>query len=242
MKCPNCGGQIKTNMNFCPFCGKKVFEEGEEFLVKITCQGQRDDERNTMKIFVDDEKLYEVKPGETICFSAKAGFHSLKFRHKIRSKIIQIQLNSNYVIRTFYNSLTSLIETSVQGIEDMDDPDNKAEFENICISEPVLTSENKKWDISNIDNDGPDYEIKASSGFKEGILSLFAERCEFRSDSDMKVDVTEYKNVLKISKKMGSIAFECGGKIHKVYSIPKDSYNEVLSYLTNHVEAINADS
>ena len=241
MKCPNCGGILKTNMNFCPFCGKKVFEDGKEFLIKISCQGHRDDDKSVMKVFVDDEKLYEVRPGEVICFSAKAGYHTLKFRHKIRTKRIQIQLLSNYVIKVNYNSLTSLIETSVSGIDDMTDPDNQAEFEDIFISEPVLTSDNKKWEISNIDKDGPDYEIKASSGFKEGTLSLFAERCEFKCEADFKVDITEYKNVLKISRKMGSIDFECAGKIHKVYSIPKDSYNEVMAYLTNHLEAINAD-
>ena len=242
MKCPKCGGLIKDHMNFCPFCGKKVFEEGLEYLVKISCLGQRDDERSTMKVFVDDDKLYEVKPGETICFAAKAGFHTLKFRHKIRNKMIQIQLSSNYAIKTYFNSLTGLIETSVMGFDDAESPESKAEFDDVEISDPVLTSDNKKWEISNIDNDGPDYEIKASSGFKEGTLSLFAERCEFRSDSDMKIDVTEYKNVIKITRKMGSIAFECAGKIHKVYSIPKDTYNEVLAYLTNHVEAIKADS
>ncbi|WP_026516627.1 zinc ribbon domain-containing protein [Butyrivibrio sp. MC2021] len=241
MKCPKCGGLIKEKMNFCPFCGKKVFEQGLEYLVKITCLGQRDEERSAMKIFVDDDKLYEVKPGETICFAAKSGYHTFKFRHKIRNKTIQIQLLSNYIIKTYYNTLTGLIETNVTGIDDMEDPEAKAEFDDITLTDPVLTSENRKWEITSIDNDGPDYEIKASSGFKEGTLSLFAERCEFRSDNDMKIDVTEYKNVIKITKKLGSVAFECGGKIHKVYSIPKDTYNEVLAYLTNHIEAINAD-
>lgn len=241
MKCPKCGARLKSNMNFCPFCGGKMFEQGTEYLIKISCQGPRDDEKTVMKVFLDDEKLYEVKPGESICFSAKAGYHVIKFRHKIRSKTIQLQLQSNFLIKTYYNTITGLIETNVNGIEDMADPDNKKTFAGEPLSEPVLTKANKKWEITSIDKDGPDYEIKASSGFKEGTLYLFAERCEFKCESDFKVDVTEYKNVLKVTRKLGSVAFECAGKIHKVYSIPKESYNEIMAYLTNHVEAIKTD-
>ncbi len=238
MRCSNCGEMISDRANFCPICGKKATPDAGEYLVKIACQGQRDDENNVMRVFLDDNKLYEVKPGESICFSAGAGFHNLKFRYKIRSKPIQIFLSSNYLIKVYYNPLTGLIETAVTSVSDMDDSEAEDEFKDTFINEPVVSSDEKNWAVSDIDKDRPEYEVLATSGFKEGVLSIFGERCEFKCKSTPKAEIIYYKNVRAIKRRMGTITLECEGKIHKVYSIPKDSYNEIMVYLTNHIEAL----
>lgn len=243
MNCPKCKRQLTGNNNagiyFCPFCGKKLFEEGKEYIITITCIGQRGGDNAVMMVFVDDKELYEVKPGESICFPASAGFHNIKFRHKIRNKTIQVLLSSNFLIKTTFNSLTGLIETTVS---EQDDNEAGIGADNVAADKvvPVMVAENSKAFDVLLGDDDPEFEIKATSGFKEGVLRLYSERCEFTADNELKKDVVSYKNICEVRKKMGSIDILCDGNVHKVYSIPKDIYNDVLAFLTNRVEASKA--
>ena len=56
--------------------------------------------------------------------------------------------------------------------------------------------------------------------------------------SDMAKEVVDYKNVISVKKKMGTIDILCDGNVHKIYSIPKDIYNEVMSFLSNRIEDV----
>ena len=54
--------------------------------------------------------------------------------------------------------------------------------------------------IGEAELDDPEYEINATSGFKEGILRLYAERLEFSSEKDFKKEIIQYimkKDVIK---------------------------------------------
>ncbi|WP_026652559.1 zinc ribbon domain-containing protein [Butyrivibrio proteoclasticus] len=240
MNCPNCNKQlnnnIKDNVNFCPFCGAKLFEAGKDYLITIACAGQRHSVAHDMMVFVDDSELYKVKPGESICFSARAGFHNLKFRHNIRNKSIQLLLSSDYDIKANYNTLTGLIETNVTKVDPKDVP--AAGRGQVKLTKPEMVSQNggKDFDVL-LGEDEPEIEIRATSGFKEGILRLYSERLEFTSDTQLKKEVVLYKTVSDVRKKMGSVDIQCEGNVHKIYSIPKDSYNEVIAFLTNRIEA-----
>ena len=104
---------------------------------------------------------------------------------------------------------------------------------------PVMESEDgtRSFDVI-LGEDDPDYEIKVTSGLREGTLRLYSERCEFSIEGNFKNEITSYKDVAEVKKKMGSIDIVCDGNVHKVYSIPKDTYNEVLAYLTNRISAV----
>ena len=235
MNCHSCNSvlpdNINTKINFCPVCGGKLFEAGKEFLVEVACTGQRSLNGGTMMLFVDESVLYEINPGEKIYFTASAGFHSLKFRHKIRNKTIQILLASDFSIKVNYNTLSSLIETSVS---EVDEDDRDAVFGNARITKPVMVSADGQRGLDvMLGDDEPEYEIKVSSGLKEGILKIYSERLEFTEQGDFKKDVVKYKDVVAVRKKLGSIDIQCAGNVHKVYSIPKDIYNEVMAFLTN---------
>ncbi|WP_029232499.1 zinc ribbon domain-containing protein [Butyrivibrio sp. VCB2006] len=241
MICPNCKNVLPDKMsdkvNFCPICGGKLYVDGEEYLIEIFCMGQRNLDGGSIMIFLDETVLYQVNPGEKIYIKVKSGFHSLKFRYKIRNKVIQVLIANNYSIRVSYNSLSGLIETS---INEVDETQYDAIFSNIQISKPDMVSENGKrgFDIM-LGEDDPEYEIAASSGFRQGILRLYAERLEFSSEKDFKNEIVQYKDVVAIKKKMGSLDIECVGNVHKVYSIPKDIYNEALAFLNNRISVLN---
>ncbi|MCR5403698.1 MAG: zinc ribbon domain-containing protein [Butyrivibrio sp.] len=243
MICPKCGKLLPDNINsimtFCPVCGEKLFELGRKYLIEIHCSGQRDDENTSMLVFVDDKHLYEVKPGDSICFAVEAGVHSLKFRYKIRSKTITVLATSSYAINTFYNTLSGLIETIVKVVDDSEDGLNAEKLAETELTAPVMISEDgrKSFDIL-MGEDEPEYVIKATSGFKTGILRLFTERMEFSSSADIRKDITYYKDVAGVKKKMGAIDVQCEGNVHKVYSIPKDIYNEVMAYLNNKISEV----
>lgn len=235
MNCPNCNhilpDNISNKINFCPFCGGKLYEDGKEFLMEISCTGQRHLDGGAVMLFLDDTTLYEIQPGDKIVISVRAGFHTLKFRHKIRNKTIQVLVSNNYAIRAYYNSLSGLIETSVS---EVDEKQYNQIFANAKLAKPsMVTTEGQKGLDVMLGEDDPEYEVAASSGFKEGILRIFAERCEFESEKDFKKEIVQYKDVVAIKKKMGSLDIQCAGNVHKVYSIPKDIYNEVLVFLTN---------
>ena len=235
MYCHNCNNvlpdNINTKINFCPICGGKLFEDGKEFLVEVVCNGQRNLSGGTMMLFVDESIFYEVSPGEKIYFTAKAGFHTLKFRHKIRNKTIQILLTSDFSIKVYFNTLSGLIETSVS---EVDEKDRIAVFGGVTMTKPVMVSEDGQRGIDiMLGEDEPEYEINVTSGLKEGILRIYSERLEFTEQGDFKKDIVQYKDVVAVRKKLGSIDVQCAGNVHKVYSIPKDIYNEVMAFLTN---------
>lgn len=242
MNCPNCKKALPDDMlsklNFCPLCGGKLYEAGKEYLIQVTCTGQRSFDGSTMLLFVDDTELYDLKPGEDIYFSARAGFHTLKFRHKIRDKVIQILLSANYSIKAYYNSLSGLIETSVS---EVDENNYALVFGGAEMTEPsmVSTDGQKGFDIL-LGEDDPEYELRVTSGLKEGILRLYSERGEFSSQKDFKKEVFFYKDIVDVKKKMGSIDLVFTGNVHKIYSIPKDTYNEILAFLTNRIEDARA--
>lgn len=241
MNCPKCNHILPENIskkiNFCPFCGEKLFEDGKDFMVEISCTGQRNLDGGIIMLFLDDTTLYEIQPGDRIFITLRAGFHNLKFRHKIRNKAINLLVSNNYSIRAYYNSLSGLIETTVS---EVDDKLYASVFSNARIAKPTMvTNQGEKGLDILLGEDEPEYEINATSGFKEGILRIYAERCEFSSEKDFNKEVVQYKDVVAIKKKMGSLDIQCAGNVHKVYSIPKDIYNEVLAFLTNRVGARN---
>ena len=202
----------------------------------IQCSGQRDGENTQMIVFLDDTFMYEVKPGESICFMVDAGFHSLKFRRGIRSKAISLIADSGYIVRSYFNTLSGLIETSILRVDDTLPSPELKELTEARLVKPVMVSENgaKGFDIV-LGEDDPEYEIKCSSGFDNGVLRLYAKRFEFSSDKQLKKEIVQYDNIVSVNKKIGSIDIVCTGNVHKVYSIPKDIYNETIAYLTNRV-------
>ncbi|MBQ3798642.1 MAG: hypothetical protein II842_20580 [Butyrivibrio sp.] len=237
MNCPNCKrvipDNVNTKINFCSFCGGRLFEDDKDYLVEVVCTGQRNLSGGTMMLFLDETTYYEIEPGNRIIFAAKAGFHTLKFRHKIRNKVIHILLSSDFSIKVYFNSLSGLIETIVT---EVDENQRDKIFLNAQITQPVMVSNDgqRGFDIM-LGEDEPEYEINVTSGLKEGILRLYAERVEFSSKKDFKKEVVQYRDVVEVRKRMGSIDLICAGNVHKVYSIPKDIYNEVMAFLTNRI-------
>ena len=244
MNCPKCGKSLPNTLNmkitFCPICGERLFEAGKKYLVEIQCVGQRTGE-GTMKMFVDDKQLYELTPGENICILLDAGFHTLKFRHKIRDKVIDILANSSYVVKAYYNTLSGLIETNIMKVDDSEEGANVAAIGADQLAVPVMEAEDgtRAFDVV-LGEDDPDYEIKVTTGLKEGMLKIYSERCEFSTEGNFKKEIINYKDVAEVKKKMGSIDIVCDGNVHKVYSIPKDIYNEVLAYLTIRISEVRS--
>ncbi len=227
-------------LKFCPFCGEPLFQAGKHYLIEVQCSGQRDDNGTVMMVFVDERQLFEGRPGEIISFTVSSGFHILKFRHKIRNKQISLLVNANYEIRASYNTISGLIETTVNRVQGTAGGMDAIAIANSNLSVPVMVADEgqKSFDVL-LGEDDPEYEIMVSSGLQEGVLKIFSERCEFTPQGKLKKETTQYKEVLAVRKKMGSIDMLCEGNVHKVYSIPKDIYNEVLAFLNNRIEAVN---
>ena len=82
MNCPKCNhilpDNISNKINFCPFCGGKLFEDDKDFMIEITCTGQRNLAGGVIMLFLDDTTLYEIQPGENIYITVRAGFHTMK--------------------------------------------------------------------------------------------------------------------------------------------------------------------
>ena len=245
MNCPKCGKRLPNDLNmkitFCPICGERLFEAGKKYLIEVQCAGTRSADGATTKMFVDDRQLYELIPGENICVLVDAGFHTFKFRHNIRNKSIELLVNSGYVVKTYYNILSGLIETNVSKVKNSVEGVNLKEINEMHLAVPVMETDGdqKAFDIM-LGEDDPDYEMKVTTGFLEGTLKIFSERIEFLTEGSYKKEVIYYKDVLEVKKKMGSIDVVCEGNVHKVYSIPKDTYNEVLAYLTNRISAVRS--
>ncbi len=237
MNCPKCKGIIPDNgpeqLNYCPFCGVKLFDTDNEYLIEVTNIGHRNLDR-AMILLVDEIAIYELRPEESIYFSIKGGYHVLKFRYDIRSKPIQIMVSSNYTIRVNYNSLSSLIETAVSAI---DNESFKDMIKNSRRAVPVLDAGKLgSREAALLGEDGPEVEMRVSTGLKEGLLRIYADRMEFSADNELKRDITNYTDVLSVSKKLGSIDIRCDGNVHKIYSIPKDIYNDVMAFLNNRIQ------
>lgn len=227
---------MNLKIKFCPMCGSRLFEDGKEYVIQVECVGQRSMGEPNMMVFLDDRELYEVKPGDSICFAAQAGFHNLRFRQKVRNKTITLLVNSSYAIKAYFNSLSGLIET---GVTKYVDETGGSGINPDGLTQPIMVIENDKRGFDTLlGEDGPDYEIRVTSGLKEGMLAIFGERCEFTADTSMIKEILYYKNVVAVKKKMGAIDIQCEGNAHKVYSIPKDIYNEVLAFLSNRIEEV----
>ena len=193
MNCPKCNHILPENIshkiNFCPFCGGKLYEDGKEFLLEVSCTGQRNLDGGAVMLFLDDTTLYEIQPGDKIYVAVRAGFHSMLFRHKIRSKNIQVLVCNNYAIRVYYNSLSGLIETVVNEVEENQ---YNTVFGHAKLAKPVMvTTEGERGLDVMLGEDSPEYVISATSGFKEGVLKIYAERCEFSSEKDFKKEVAD---------------------------------------------------
>ena len=232
---------INIRINFCPLCGEKIFDEGRKYLMEIQCTGQRDDEERPMMVFLDDRQMYEVKPGDNICFPCSAGFHNLKFKYKIRSRAISLLVSSGFVIKTSFNSVSGLIETNISKVPNTSGGLSDEELSEKNLTQPVMVSPDgrRSFDIL-LGEDEPSFEFKSSSGLSHGTMRIYAERCEFSQEGQIKKDITGYKSVSAVKKRMGAIELQLDGNVRKVYSIPKDIYNEVLSYLTNRVETVRS--
>ena len=240
MKCGSCGKKIPSILNsdikFCPYCGVRLFEDGRYYVTEITCSGQGDGEDDLMLVFVDEKQLYEIMPGESVKFALTAGYHTLKFRQKVRSRSFNLMFASNYLISAYYNSLSGLIETNVSKSGGSGVGYTKREIDKMILTMPVMVSDDGQngFDVM-LGNDQPEYEFRSTSGFKEGILRLYSERAEFEQDNQLKKEVILYKSIVAVRKKMGAIDLQCDGNVRIVYSIPKDIYNDVLAFLTNKI-------
>lgn len=238
MNCPHCGNvlpdELNTAVRFCPVCGKPLFEAGRQYKVLIQCSGQRLAEGDQILILLDEKYLYEVRPGDNICFAADSGFHTIKFRRGIRNKVISLIVTSGFIIKCYFNTLSGLIETSVNAVDENQDSPELRELQSVPVSEPLMVSDiGERGFDAVLGEDAPEIEVKVTSGFENGTLRLYTDRFEFSSDNKLKNDVIKYKDVLSVSRKMGSVDIQCAGNVHKVYSIPKDTYNEVIAFLTN---------
>ncbi len=236
MRCPKCSERLpdytKIKLRFCPVCGERLFEQGEKYHITIICSGQRNLTDSAMHVFVDEKQMYEMMPADKIVIELDSGFHSIKFKRNIRNKNISLLVSANYEIRVYFNTLSGLIETVVSQIIE------KKGME-VAATPPKMVSEDgrKTFDIL-FEEDDPEYDFKTTSGFTEGRLKIYSMRCEFIKDVSLKKEVTNYKDVLRVRKKMGSIEFKCDGNVRKVYSIPKDIYNDVMAFLTNRIQDI----
>ena len=239
MNCPKCGNQLPDNINvqmsFCPMCGDRLYEAGKRYLVQIQSI-YNNDNNEKMRVSVDDRELYEANPRETICLALNAGFHILKFKHKIRSKVITLLVASNYVIAATFNSLSGLIETNIRQIPETESGISTEDLASVELTQPVMVSGEGDPSLDAMTgDDDPAYIFKVTSGLKEGLLRLYEKRLEFATAKDLKKEVIKYDDIVAVRPKMGSIDVQCEGNVHKVYSIPKESYNEVMAFLTNRI-------
>ena len=246
MKCPKCGKILPENINskikFCIYCGEELFEEGEKYTIQINVIGARSDGMGPMLVFVDDKEMFETKIMDNIYIQVPAGFHEFKFRKGIRSKSISLLINSNFMIRATFNTLSGLIDTKITMVtEDLINSGTVEvpDFTKVPIAKPAVVSFDgaKTFDVM-LGDDDPEFDFNTASGLTEGILRVFSNRLEFISEGQYKKETLNYENIVGIRRKMGSVDIQCEGNVHKIYSIPKDIYNDVLAYLTNRISEV----
>ncbi|MCR5155430.1 MAG: hypothetical protein K6C96_01955 [Butyrivibrio sp.] len=207
----------------------------KRYLIQIQTNFTRDNSEK-MLVFVDDRELYEAKPMETISLVLNEGFHMIRFRYRIRDKLMPLLISSSYSIAANYNSLSGLIEVNIRKVSDSENGIDDKELAFIDLTQPSLVSEEgrKGLDIA-VEDDDPVYVFSGTSGLKEGVLRIYEKRLEFATAKDFKIEAVRYANVVAVKPKMGSIDVQCEGNVHKVYSIPKENYNEVMAFLNNRI-------
>ena len=243
MRCPNCkqilSDSISFKVNFCPICGKKLYDENKKYLLRVFTTGQGENNANNLYVFVDEKYLYEIKPNSGMLVILNSGFHNIKFRHNIRDKEINLLIDSDYEIKAYYNTLTGLIETNVTEVEGTQDGNSARSTPESELTKPIMVSDSGVSGLeAALGNDAPEYDIKATSGLRMGVLKLYSERLEFSAEGNFKKEIVDYRDIVSVKKKMGSIDVECTGNVHKVYSIPKDIYNEVIVFLNNKMQEV----
>ncbi|WP_024865120.1 hypothetical protein [Butyrivibrio sp. FCS014] len=207
----------------------------KNYLIQIQTNFNRDSNEK-MLVFVDDRELYEAKPMETISFILNEGFHMIRFRYKIRDKLMPLLVSSSYAIAANYNSLSGLIEVNIRKTPDSEEGVSDADLNYVSLTKPSVVSEEGRrgLDVA-IEDDDPIYVFNGTSGLKEGVLRIYEKRLEFATARDLKIETVRYANVVAVKPKMGSIDVQCEGNVHKVYSIPKENYNEVIAFLNNRI-------
>ena len=240
MICPNCGNSLPEKLNmqvqYCPMCGGRFYDTGKKYLIEIQFLSFSDSDSQKMFVLLDEEKLYEVKCGDTICFAVSPGKHSINFRYLIRNKSITILVTCGYAIGVSYNTGSGLIETNISKVENSAEGITEEELKDKKLTDPVMITGADFKDIETmLGEEEPDYVLEATTGFKEGRLCLYSEKMEFTPVKDFKKESLSYNDIVAVKKKMGAIDVECVGNVHKVYSIPKEIYNEVLAYLNNRI-------
>ena len=239
MLCPKCKRllpeKVNIKINFCPLCGERLYEAGRKYLIQVQSNISRDSD-GKMMMFLDDRDMYDIKALDTVCIAVEAGFHTLNFRYKIRNKKITILVASNYMIGANYNTLSGLIETNIMKVDETEDGLSEKDLNHMELSSPVMVSDDgiKSFDAIT-GHDTPEFELSVTSGLKGGILRIYTNRMEFVAERDYKKDLTQFADIVCVRPKMGSIDIQCEGNVHKVYSIPKDNYNEVLAFLNNRI-------
>ena len=73
MICKNCNKEVDENKNFCPTCGTKL---GDYTLV-VTRRKKAMGFLIPFPIYVDGQKIGDVKNGETISYNLKKGKHTV---------------------------------------------------------------------------------------------------------------------------------------------------------------------
>ncbi|MBE5826578.1 MAG: hypothetical protein E7307_08070 [Butyrivibrio sp.] len=207
----------------------------KRYLIQIQTNFTREPGEKMM-VFVDDRELYEAKPMETISIVLEEGFHMIRFRYKIRDKLMPLLVSSGYTIAANYNSLSGLIEVNIRKTPDSENGIDDNELKFMDMTEPsVVSKEGRKGLDIAIEDDDPVYVFSGTSGLKEGVLRIYEKRLEFATTKDLKIETVRYSNVIAVKPKMGSIDLQCEGNVHKVYSIPKENYNEVMAFLNNRI-------
>ena len=84
MKCPNCGIEVEDNKNFCPSCGTKL---GEYTLI-VTRKRKAMGFAIPFPIFVDGNKIGDIKNGKSISYNLTKGAHKVSI-NSVEKKLEQ---------------------------------------------------------------------------------------------------------------------------------------------------------
>ena len=73
MKCSNCNNEVEDNKNFCPKCGNKL---GDYTLI-VTRKKKAMGCLLPFPIYVDKNKICDIKNGQTITYNLNKGKHTV---------------------------------------------------------------------------------------------------------------------------------------------------------------------